>query len=45
MALEWYVYVLECADGTCYTGMAKDPQLRLEEHNAGLEPAAYTVRP
>jgi len=39
---EWYVYMLECADGSFYTGMTKDPAQRLEEHNAGLDPAAYT---
>jgi putative endonuclease len=39
---EWYVYILECADGTFYTGMTSDPALRLEEHRTGLDPAAYT---
>jgi len=39
---EWYVYILDCADGTFYTGMTSDPALRLEEHSSGLDPAAYT---
>ena len=39
---EWYVYVLKCADGTLYTGMTNDPGVRLDEHNAGFDPAAYT---
>ena len=34
--------ILDCADGTLYTGMTSDPALRLEEHNSGLDPAAYT---
>lgn len=38
----WFVYILLCADGTLYTGMSVDPALRLEQHNAGLDPAAYT---
>ena len=42
MRREWYVYILECADGTFYTGMTSDPALRLEEHSSGLDPAAYT---
>ena len=42
MSREWYVYILECADGSFYTGMTNDPGLRLEEHNAGPDPAAYT---
>jgi putative endonuclease len=39
----WRVYVLRCADGTLYTGVARDLARRLEEHN-GLRPrgARYT---
>ena len=31
----WFVYVLRCADGSLYTGIAKDVQRRLRQHNAG----------
>lgn len=31
----WTVYVLECADGSLYTGVTTDPERRLAEHNAG----------
>lgn len=31
----WWMYVLECADGTLYTGVAIDPDKRLAAHNAG----------
>ncbi len=31
----WYVYLLECADGTLYTGICLDPQQRLMAHSAG----------
>ena len=37
----WHVYILRCADGSLYTGIAKDPAKRLSEHNAGSG-ARYT---
>jgi putative endonuclease len=36
-----YVYVLECADGTFYTGYTTDVDRRVREHDAG-EGAKYT---
>jgi putative endonuclease len=30
---EWHVYILECADATLYTGVAKDLQRRVRQHN------------
>ncbi|MFK8048675.1 MAG: GIY-YIG nuclease family protein [Halioglobus sp.] len=33
MASEWHVYILECADGTLYTGVARDLDRRLLQHN------------
>jgi putative endonuclease len=33
--------MVECADGTLYTGWTTDPQRRLKEHNAGRG-ALYT---
>ncbi len=32
---QWFVYILRCADGSLYTGIAKDVDRRLEQHNAG----------
>ena len=32
----WTVYVLECADGTLYTGIARDLSRRLRQHNGEL---------
>ena len=29
----WRVYVLECAEGTLYTGVARDLERRLLQHN------------
>ncbi len=36
-----FVYILRCADGTLYTGWAKDVALRVAAHNAGRG-ARYT---
>ncbi len=36
-----YCYMLECADGTYYTGWTTNPQRRLQEHQAGYG-ARYT---
>ena len=38
---EWCVYIVECADGTLYTGITNDLERRLDEHNAGTG-ARYT---
>ena len=32
----WQVYVLRCADGTLYTGIASDLPRRLRQHNGEL---------
>ncbi len=37
----WYVYIVQCADRTLYTGIAKDLDARLAQHNAGCG-AKYT---
>ncbi|WP_254063230.1 GIY-YIG nuclease family protein [Rhodanobacter sp. L36] len=31
----WAVYLLECADGRVYTGIARDPHARYAKHLAG----------
>src|SRR6266487_5615069 len=31
----WFVYVLRCAEGSLYTGIAKDVSRRCQQHNAG----------
>ena len=33
--IQGYMYILECSDGSLYTGSAKNLQKRLEEHQAG----------
>lgn len=41
MTTPHYVYVIECADGSFYTGYTTDVQRRVAEHDAG-EGSKYT---
>ena len=36
-----YCYILQCADGTFYTGWTTDPERRVDQHNKGVG-AKYT---
>ena len=40
----WHVYLVECADGTLYCGIAKDPAKRLAAHNGLLAGGARYTR-
>ena len=42
MSLGWFLYVLQCSDGTYYTGITTDVVRRLNEHNASSRGAKYT---
>ena len=35
LAERWFVYILQCADGSLYTGITNDLNRRLEQHNTG----------
>jgi putative endonuclease len=39
--VSWFLYVIECADGSLYTGIATDPAARYALHAAG-KGARYT---
>jgi len=39
---KWYVYILECVDGSLYTGITKNVDRRLHEHNKTKRAAKYT---
>lgn len=41
MEKQWLVYILQCGDGTLYTGITDDLPHRLEMHRAG-KGAKYT---
>jgi putative endonuclease len=38
----WYMYVVECADETLYTGITTDVSRRVHEHNHTKQGARYT---
>ncbi len=38
---DWFVYLLSCADGSFYIGIAKDVETRIQSHNCGTG-AKYT---
>jgi predicted GIY-YIG superfamily endonuclease len=38
---KWFIYILECADGTLYTGITNDLDRRIKQHNEG-KGAKYT---
>ena len=39
---QWYVYIVECADGSLYTGITTDVERRILEHNFSFKSAKYT---
>lgn len=39
--MRFYCYILECSDGTFYTGWTNDPERRIAQHNKGRG-ARYT---
>lgn len=44
-ASPWWVYLVQCRDGTFYTGITTDPQRRLRQHNGELAGGARYTRP
>jgi putative endonuclease len=40
----WSIYIVRCADGTLYTGIARDVARRVAEHNANSKLAASYTR-
>jgi putative endonuclease len=36
MQSRWWVYIVQCADGTFYTGCTTDIRRRVNEHNTGV---------
>ncbi|MDQ7830280.1 MAG: GIY-YIG nuclease family protein [Desulfovibrionaceae bacterium] len=43
-ACPWFVYLLECSDGTLYCGITRDIARRLKEHNGMLAGGARYTR-
>jgi putative endonuclease len=40
--MPYFVYILECSDGSYYTGSTDDIQKRLWQHQQGVEASSYT---
>ena len=40
--MNYYVYILKCADGNYYTGITNDLERRLEQHEQGINKSCYT---
>ncbi len=38
----YFVYILECGDGSLYTGISTNPERRLKEHQNTSRGAKYT---
>ena len=42
MIKTYYTYVLKCSDSTYYTGVTNNIDLRLKQHQEGIDPKCYT---
>ncbi|OGG39295.1 hypothetical protein A2116_00845 [Candidatus Jorgensenbacteria bacterium GWA1_49_17] len=40
--MPYFVYILECADGSLYVGCTNNPEKRLKQHNDSKQGAHYT---
>jgi putative endonuclease len=41
-SVKWFAYIVECADGTLYTGYTNDVFRRVVQHNTTVSGAKYT---
>ena len=40
----WFVYIVQCSDGTFYTGITTDVERRVREHNSHNQKGSRYVR-
>ena len=40
----YFVYIVECSDGSYYTGVTNDVERRTLEHNNGIDPGCFTFK-
>jgi len=40
----YFVYIVECVDGLYYTGVTNNLDRRIQEHNEGIDPKAFTFK-
>ena len=38
----YYVYMVRCSDESFYVGITNNPEIRLAQHNLGIDPGCYT---
>lgn len=41
---QYFVYIVECNDGSYYTGVTNDVENRIWEHNEGIHPNSFTYK-
>jgi putative endonuclease len=44
LAHNYYVYIVQCCDGSYYTGVTNNVNKRIAQHNEGLDPNSYTYQ-
>ena len=42
--MKWYLYIVECKDGSLYTGISTDIQRRIWEHNTSDKLGSKSLR-
>jgi putative endonuclease len=42
--MSWYLYIVRCKDGSLYTGITKDLERRIKEHNTDNFLGAKSLR-
>lgn len=42
--MNWYLYIVKCADGSLYTGITTDLNRRVKEHNTDTAKGAKSLR-
>ena len=40
----YYVYILLCSDGSYYTGVTNDINVRFRQHQEGIDPKSFTYK-
>lgn len=40
----YYVYIIQCADNSYYTGVTNNLERRMAEHDSGMDPYCYTYK-
>jgi predicted GIY-YIG superfamily endonuclease len=42
--MPYAIYILKCSDGSYYTGLTRELDARIQEHQTGAHPDSYTFR-